>query len=62
MITGQMLRDAIISAAKNFTALRRQVDAMNVFPVPTEDTGTNMLLTIQAAAREVGILPDDASI
>lgn len=62
MITGQMLRDAIISAANNITALRRQVDAMNVFPVPDGDTGTNMSLTIQAAAREVGILPDDASI
>ncbi|MDA8441056.1 MAG: DAK2 domain-containing protein, partial [Peptococcaceae bacterium] len=33
-----------------------QVDALNVFPVPDGDTGTNMFLTVQSAAREVRAL------
>lgn len=62
MITGQLLRDAIISAANNITGLRKEVDAMNVFPVPDGDTGTNMSMTINAAAREAAVLPDDSDI
>jgi uncharacterized protein len=62
LITGLMLRDGIISAANNITGLRKEVDAMNVFPVPDGDTGTNMSMTINAAAREAGLLPDDADI
>lgn len=34
-----------------------QVNALNVFPVPDGDTGTNMLLTMQAAMAEVGDNP-----
>ncbi len=62
MITGNMLRDGIISAANNITGLRKEVDAMNVFPVPDGDTGTNMSMTISAAAREAGLLPPDADV
>ena len=62
MITGLMLRDGIISAANNITGLRKEVDALNVFPVPDGDTGTNMSMTINAAAREAALLPDDADI
>ncbi|NLX93768.1 MAG: DAK2 domain-containing protein [Clostridiales bacterium] len=62
MITGLLLRDAIISAANNINSFRKEVDAMNVFPVPDGDTGTNMSMTIDAAAREAKLLPDNADI
>lgn len=62
MITGAMLRDAVISAANSIGNNRKAVDALNVFPVPDGDTGTNMSMTMSAAAREVAILPDSVSV
>ena len=53
MFNGDMLRDAIISAANNIANNRKQVDDLNVFPVPDGDTGTNMSLSIANAAREL---------
>lgn len=53
MITGQQLRDAFISGANNITNHKQEVDELNVFPVPDGDTGTNMSMTISAAAREL---------
>ncbi len=58
MINGNTLRDAIISAANNIDNSKTAVDALNVFPVPDGDTGTNMSMTMRAAARELAILPD----
>ena len=49
MITGQTLRDAILSGANNIANQRVRVDELNVFPVPDGDTGTNMSMTIGAA-------------
>lgn len=62
MITGLMLRDGIISAANNISNSRQAVDALNIFPVPDGDTGTNMSMTIGAASKEVYSLPDDCTI
>lgn len=62
MITGSMLRDAFISAANNISNRRKEVDALNVFPVPDGDTGTNMSMTMGAAKRELRLLPDTASV
>ncbi len=59
MINGNTLRDAIISAANNIDNSRKAVDALNIFPVPDGDTGTNMSMTVRAAARELAILPAD---
>ncbi len=53
MITGDILRDAIISAANNLSNNRKAVDDLNVFPVPDGDTGTNMSMTIGNAVREL---------
>ena len=53
MITGNMLRDAIISGANNIANNRQAVDELNVFPVPDGDTGTNMSMTIANASKEV---------
>lgn len=53
MINGDILRDAIISATNNLTNNRKQVDDLNVFPVPDGDTGTNMSMTLSNSAREL---------
>lgn len=37
------------------------INALNVFPVPDGDTGTNMLLTMQAALAELDSVPDDSA-
>ena len=58
MINGTSLKNAIISAANNIDNSKTAVDALNVFPVPDGDTGTNMSMTMRAAARELAILPD----
>jgi len=53
VINGDILRDAIISAANSLTNNRKQVDDLNVFPVPDGDTGTNMSMTLNNSAREL---------
>ena len=62
MITGSMFRDALISGANNITAQKQQIDELNVFPVPDGDTGTNMSMTIGAAARELKRLGDNCTV
>ena len=56
MINGNQLRDAYISAANHIMAHRQEVDALNVFPVPDGDTGTNMSMTINAAVPELKLM------
>ncbi len=51
MINGDILCDAIISAANNLSNNRKQTDDLNVFPVPDGDTGTNMSMTLANSAR-----------
>ena len=62
MITGQTLRDAILSGANNIANQRVRVDELNVFPVPDGDTGTNMSMTIGAARAELEALPDSCTV
>src|SRR5690554_2504276 len=50
----------IIFAAKNLEKNKGIVNELNVFPVPDGDTGTNMALTIQFAAKEVAKLQSDS--
>ncbi len=52
-IDALMLSNMIISGANNLSNNRELVDALNVFPVPDGDTGTNMSLTFMSAARNV---------
>jgi DAK2 domain fusion protein YloV len=57
-IDGQAFK-AIIGAALNWLRTNQQtVNALNVFPVPDGDTGTNMVLTMQAAYDEIADLPE----
>ncbi len=52
-IDGLLLRDMIMAGTALLEKNREAVDALNVFPVPDGDTGTNMSLTMQSATREV---------
>ena len=52
-IDGSMLKEMFSSGAALLVQNRENVDALNVFPVPDGDTGTNMSLTIKSAAEEV---------
>ena len=51
-INGHILRRLIIAGANELSKNKQLVDALNVFPVPDGDTGTNMSLTIISAAKE----------
>ena len=42
-------------------AAREEIDELNVYPVPDGDTGTNLHLTVQAAALTLTELPEDAT-
>lgn len=52
-IDGILLKQMIISGANNLYNNYPEVDALNVFPVPDGDTGTNMNLTISSGAKEI---------
>lgn len=53
MITAEMLKGAIISAAENIRKYSEEVDDINVFPVPDGDTGTNLTLTLSGCAKAI---------
>ncbi|MET0435808.1 MAG: DAK2 domain-containing protein, partial [Cellulomonas sp.] len=57
---GDVLRDWLDRAVPALEAARERIDAVNVFPVPDGDTGTNVLLTVRGAAAEVAALPGGA--
>ncbi len=46
-------RKMIITGSRTLDINRAKVDALNVFPVPDGDTGTNMSLTLQSCVREL---------
>jgi len=52
-INGAMLSKMMTMASKLLDINRDRIDAMNVFPVPDGDTGTNMSLTMQSAVKEL---------
>ena len=52
----KLLQTAVLSAAKELEAKKEWINELNVFPVPDGDTGTNMTMTIMAAAREVAAI------
>lgn len=61
MIQGAQLKNAIISGSNNIAKYRKQVNDLNIFPVPDGDTGSNMSMTIGAAADELKKLPETAT-
>lgn len=52
-IDGVLLRDMVVTGAAMLEQNREAVDALNVFPVPDGDTGTNMSLTMMSATKEI---------
>lgn len=59
-----MLAKMFLAGAKNLESKKEWINELNVFPVPDGDTGTNMCMTIMAAAKEVAALdqPDMATL
>lgn len=54
-IDGSMLKEMFSSGAALLVQNRENVDALNVFPVPDGDTGSNMSQTITAAIKEMNL-------
>ena len=52
-ITGAMFKEMLLYGTASVTQAQQLINDLNVFPVPDGDTGTNMSLTIQAAAQEL---------
>ncbi len=62
MINGTLFRDAIISAAITIGNRKKEVDELNVYPVPDGDTGTNMSMTIGNSVAELRRLDNNVTI
>jgi len=57
-INAELLSKMFLAGAGNIEAKKEYINELNVFPVPDGDTGTNMSLTIMAAAKEVAAIDD----
>lgn len=55
-IDAQLLAKMFLAGAKNLESKKEWINELNVFPVPDGDTGTNMTMTIMAAAKEVAAM------
>ena len=55
-IDAKMLQKMFLAGAKGLEAKKEYINELNVFPVPDGDTGTNMMMTIMAAAKDVANL------
>ena len=58
-MTGGELREMLLCAYEALEGKKQAINELNVFPVPDGDTGTNMTLTISAAATELRKSGDD---
>lgn len=52
-VDGLLFREMLMAGAALLEQNREAVDALNVFPVPDGDTGTNMSMTVMAAIKEI---------
>lgn len=62
MIKGCLLRDAFISASVTVANKKRDIDELNVYPVPDGDTGTNMAMTMNNALSELYKMNDNITV
>ena len=53
IIDGNLFKKMVITGATVLHNNHPEIDALNVFPVPDGDTGTNMSLTFSAGASEI---------
>jgi len=61
LIAGQDLREMFAVATNWLEKSSADIDALNVFPVPDGDTGTNMLLTMRSTMEEAYRAPDHSA-
>ena len=61
-IDAGLMARMFLAGAKDLESKKEWINELNVFPVPDGDTGTNMTMTIMAAAREVSALYDMGDI
>lgn len=59
VITGQKFKDMVMCGASLLHNQHKEIDALNVFPVPDGDTGTNMSMTFVAGAKEIEKMDSD---
>ena len=52
-IDGQLLKKFVINGCQNLGCHQEEIDALNVFPVPDGDTGSNMHMTIEGGAQAI---------
>ena len=52
-ISAAALKEVFISGANNIANNYKHIDALNVFPIPDGDTGTNMMMTIQSGVKNI---------
>lgn len=57
-VTASVMKRMFIAGGKLLEINKAKVDALNVFPVPDGDTGTNMSLTMMSAVKEISTLTD----
>ncbi|MEX0784362.1 MAG: DAK2 domain-containing protein [Dehalococcoidia bacterium] len=62
LLDGKGLRDAFRSASAHLRESANAVDAINVYPVPDGDTGSNMAATLREAVETAGLAPSPATI
>lgn len=62
IIDGAALRDMFLMGAAQLEKNKSTVDALNVFPVPDGDTGTNMSMTMQGAVKELRSMPETVTV
>src|SRR3990172_6939703 len=60
-VAGQELRDMFSAATSWLEKSSADIDALNVFPVPDGDTGTNMMLTMRSTMQEAYRAPDHSA-
>ena len=58
-INGSLFKDMLASGANLLSNKFSEIDALNVFPVPDGDTGTNMSLTFNAGVQDALACPSD---
>jgi len=61
MLDGVMLSNMILHGANHLSTNAKEIDALNVFPVPDGDTGTNMNLSMSSGANEVKKINSDSA-
>ena len=61
-IDAKTFQKLFLAGANRINSRKDYINELNVFPVPDGDTGTNMSLTILAAAKEVGAVAEPAMV